>query len=636
MPFARIFHSLAPNRDADWLSPLIVVSKGLVSVANCVPFPYVSSALGSGVALLELIQAVGKSSEDLKYLAESVVTIMKLLRDEMDSHPNTERANFRQFCLEFEAQLSQLSKDLESMSKNWSSSKFRKYLNSQNVRDRIAQLTRQVDDLRANTTLIAATGTRMDVADGFAAVERRISDLHREIVGNPSTSEMRSTESLRRELARYEEDFHALKLGDIQIEFQTAKPASFVQYDSHGLERPRIAWTDHKATVRGSIHTIRVYEGSDPTESWKGFLSFLVDNSPSPHLPQVFGFCSSPRLRSLVFHGDLLPLDEYAKTLKTAGAIVNWELKLLSDYQRLIATQCQRAWPFYLNLEFTLVNPRDRGAMVISHVTYPSEGWGVWSFRPPFLNWFVQQEGEWDESTLALKPNEKYENRMKDLLYSLLRLRRESFHHPLAFRRGLFEVLTARGSVYDQSSSSVAHLPSREIAPNEMWDIVRTSLGTRFPTRSRTASPISSYRYLFNPTNGCRSSTGNANAAISSLPRINLGVLVPDVSEAWLAQASSITAKLALGECNGSAFSVPTHTALQLVWEMVLTDDNPSVLAKLPEKIHVFIRPPVLSDRGIEEPEIFWSTDADNLEKKTPPSALTIRMRWGTRMSTIY
>jgi hypothetical protein len=42
---------------SDWLSPLLVVSKGLVSVGNCVPFPYVNAALSSGVALLELIQA---------------------------------------------------------------------------------------------------------------------------------------------------------------------------------------------------------------------------------------------------------------------------------------------------------------------------------------------------------------------------------------------------------------------------------------------------------------------------------------------------------------------------------------------------------------------------------------------------
>jgi hypothetical protein len=100
------------------VSPLIVVSRGLVAVGNCVPFPYVNTALASGLALLELIQVrtwtdrrlprsfepqmVGKSSNDLKYLAESVVTIMRLLREEMDSHPTTLNPKFRELCGEFE------------------------------------------------------------------------------------------------------------------------------------------------------------------------------------------------------------------------------------------------------------------------------------------------------------------------------------------------------------------------------------------------------------------------------------------------------------------------------------------------------------------------------------------------------
>jgi hypothetical protein len=46
-------------------------------------------------------QTVGKSGDDLKYLAKSVVTIMQLLREEMDSHPTTENAKFLQVCEEF-------------------------------------------------------------------------------------------------------------------------------------------------------------------------------------------------------------------------------------------------------------------------------------------------------------------------------------------------------------------------------------------------------------------------------------------------------------------------------------------------------------------------------------------------------
>ncbi|KAJ7618113.1 hypothetical protein DFH06DRAFT_98599 [Mycena polygramma] len=76
MPRPRLFYSSSN----EWISSLVSVSRGLVSVGNCTPFPYVGTALSAGVALLELIQTVGKTTDDLKYLAESVVTIMKLLQ----------------------------------------------------------------------------------------------------------------------------------------------------------------------------------------------------------------------------------------------------------------------------------------------------------------------------------------------------------------------------------------------------------------------------------------------------------------------------------------------------------------------------------------------------------------------------
>ncbi|KAJ7036399.1 hypothetical protein C8F04DRAFT_1233167, partial [Mycena alexandri] len=327
MPLPRIFRSAAPD---DWVSPLITVARSLVPVANSVPFPYVTIALTAGLALLELIQMVGKSSEDLKYLAESVTTIMKLLREEMDSHPKAEDTRFWQLCLEFETHLTQLSTDLRSIAKNWSASKFKRYLNSHDIRDRIARFVREINDLRANATLVAATGTRLSlegVAHSVAAVELGVSDIRRGMMEQGSSLLIKTTsDMLGRELARYEEDFHPLKLGDIHLEFGTARPASFVEWDMMGNEKRHTAWVDYKATVKGSVQTVRVYQGSDPLESWKGFLSFLAENSPSPHLPQLFGFCSSPRLTSLVFHGEFCPLDEYAKRLPSAKMIVDWEL----------------------------------------------------------------------------------------------------------------------------------------------------------------------------------------------------------------------------------------------------------------------------------------------------------------------
>ncbi|KAJ7881970.1 hypothetical protein B0H14DRAFT_3128879, partial [Mycena olivaceomarginata] len=150
MPRLRLFGS-STN---EWVSPLVLAARGLVSVGKLrsISVREYGALLWAGAAGIDSggrpaadeLETVGQSGDDMKYLAESVVTVMKLLREEMDLHPTTENTKFAQVCEEFTEHLMQLSKDLESMSKNWSSSKFRKYLNSHNIREEISLFTRRV------------------------------------------------------------------------------------------------------------------------------------------------------------------------------------------------------------------------------------------------------------------------------------------------------------------------------------------------------------------------------------------------------------------------------------------------------------------------------------------------------------
>ncbi|KAJ7121370.1 hypothetical protein C8R44DRAFT_165888 [Mycena epipterygia] len=379
MPGLRLFYSSTSN---DWISPLLVVSRGIASVSGCVPFPYVNTALAGGVALLELIQTVGKNTDDLKYLAESVVTIMKLLREELDAHPDTPDARFRQICVEFNVHLSGLSKDIATMSKDWSSSRFKKYLKATAIRDEITQFTRRVNDLRADATLIAATGTRMDlveVSNVVNAVQTNVSEIQKELAVIRSATAQGPINLDQQELVRFEADFHALKIGDIQLEFETARPTTFVRRNHWDGPEVKIGWTDYKGTVNGSVRTIRVYQGSEPVEPWKDFLSLLAEYSPAPHLPQLFGFCSSPRLKSLVFHGDFKTLDEYGRSLPSSHDIVDWETTLMSDLSNALDFHVRIGYfDLHTSRQFALVNAQN-GKLIIAHV----ESLESWTQPPP-------------------------------------------------------------------------------------------------------------------------------------------------------------------------------------------------------------------------------------------------------------
>ncbi|KAJ7495541.1 hypothetical protein FB451DRAFT_1214305 [Mycena latifolia] len=662
MPLPRIFRA-APSQD--WLSPLIVVSKGLVAAGNYVPFPYVNAALSAGLALLELIQMVGKSSDDLRYLAQSVVTIMQLLREEMDHHSTAQDTRFHQLCIEFATHLAQLSKDIEALSRDRSSSKFKKYINSQTIRDQITEFTQRVQDTRANTTLVAAIGTRMDlveVANGVAVVESKISDIQQDLNSLRSLTQTKVT-GLPTELVPYEEDFHALKLGDIHLEFTSARTAEFVEIDTSHRQERKIGWTDYRATVKGSIRTVRVYQGSDPMDSWKGFLSVLAEASPSPNFPQLFGFCSSPRLRSLVFHGEFCTLDEYGNSLSSPQALVDWEINLITDFSELVIS-CRGL--ISQSRPFALVNGHD-GKLVISHVKPLAnrDRFLLPPNLPPFLDWFIEVP-RWDFEYDGPKRLLDSQRSMRDMLRTVTSLRRRSHVSSWAFKHlTIYEVLTSRGRVYRSTVQPpfrylerrpLVQLSGRQITHPHSWEvkwIITHERGSLGPVSWDPACFATLGQSEPGWTHFIVPLLDNARHWISGFDQLphcgyflnatmKFGESVPDITCAWLAQASSIMSNLdgRFDESNLDEFCIPAGTTLDLSWEMVLAAENTAttseslaILSELPENLHVFVQVPVLDGPRLTEPAIYWSTEACTVETgRVPRGALKISASWDANM----
>ncbi|KAJ7885431.1 hypothetical protein B0H13DRAFT_1889550 [Mycena leptocephala] len=545
MPRPRFFCS---STSADeWVSPLIVVARGLVAVGNCVPFPYVNTALSSGLALLELIQNVGKSGDDLKYLAESVVTIMRLLREEMDSQPTIPDTKFREVCAEFTVQ-----------------------------------------------------------------------------------------------------KFHALKLGDIHLDFRTARTAIFTEMDLKSGKRRDIGWTDYSATVNGCVRTVRVYQGSEPTESWKNFLYFLADNSPSP------------RLRALVFHGEYLTLDEHAKTLPSAQGLVDWELNLVFDF--LDWCQTNDFMDFFRSRRYAMVNAQD-GKLVLSHIQPSINPSVLRQLHTPFLEWFSDPD-------LQMSVADKRhmfagtEGHLRGVLEALVGLQRRHWIHP---SMSIHTALMSRGCVYHRSEwPPVARLGCRAITPDDSWRVVYMIMHGRdsedidlewppdecFPATSHDS--MEGFTHFVVPLMGKTRKWISAHDVKAHYgyflnARIEFGKSVPDITHSWMAQASSILSTLERSKpsefyVNGYLTHLEaTSTGLELTWEMVLaaedtptTSESLAICQNLPEKIHVFVQVPTVQGDHIKEPQIYWSTDAGITNTLLiPRGALEIWMTWKTDIHAV-
>ncbi|KAJ7121435.1 hypothetical protein C8R44DRAFT_736234 [Mycena epipterygia] len=169
-----------------------------MSVASCAPVPYVNAALSGAWPCWNLFR---KTTDDLKYLAESVVTIMKLFREEMDAHGNPD-AKSSQICVEFNMHLSGLSKDIESIATDWSSSRFKKYLKANSMRDEITQFTRRVNEMLHSLPLSVLALTRMDLVE----VKSRVSEIQKEVSAIRSVTARAPYNLNQQELVRFAED----------------------------------------------------------------------------------------------------------------------------------------------------------------------------------------------------------------------------------------------------------------------------------------------------------------------------------------------------------------------------------------------------------------------------------------------
>ncbi|KAK7008459.1 hypothetical protein R3P38DRAFT_3023061 [Favolaschia claudopus] len=623
----RIFYSSTSNQ---WISSLITTGRGIASFANCAPIPWVGAALSAGVALLELIQTIGKTTDDLRYLAESVVSLMKRLRDEFDAHPSDASPRLQQVCTEINTRLVDISNDISEMSKDWSSSKFKKYLKANCVRDEIAQFNRLVSDLRADATLATALGTRLDIArvgDVVSAVNCNITQIQEGLamIGPPSA------EISKREYTSFEENFHSLRIGDMHLNLETA---CAVAYQVHaGEDNPNgglceRSWTDYKGSVKGSPYTIRVYRGAQSSQIFRQFLTFLADHSPIASFPQLFGYCESPRFPALVFHEEFRTLDEYAASLSSSREIVRWETCLHFDFKSLDASLKSKHGRIQLHRQLAQVDART-GKLLIAQIDSESSFVEHPAYHDRFCRWFYKAHRV-DVMLRSKNPtqleieNVKPEghNALYSSLLELVKLLRGDWIDIWVLPRDAG--LASTGTVFDATTHRV-------IATLDPYDKVAMNvLRSSFEWVVNDWQSDKEWAHFVIPLNtkeNKRASFVNhrEHCGYFLTATFKSEVDIP-AAMAWILQAPSIMGD----EFDPSRCIILLQSILRLRWEMILvdeTEDSLALLENLPE-LHVFVERPTFSHK---KPRVYWSTDAlDVITSELPPRIFANRINWST------
>lgn len=85
----------------DGLALVLSSAKLLSDVCRAAPFPYIASAAGALVTLIECVQVVRKNNDDYHELINRIRWLMELLKEELEEHPQIINARYEQVCREF-------------------------------------------------------------------------------------------------------------------------------------------------------------------------------------------------------------------------------------------------------------------------------------------------------------------------------------------------------------------------------------------------------------------------------------------------------------------------------------------------------------------------------------------------------
>ncbi|KAK0494180.1 hypothetical protein EDD18DRAFT_384830 [Armillaria luteobubalina] len=315
------------------------------------PFPYIKGVAGCIATILEAIEVEGKNNEDLQDLAESIGTIIRMIKETVAAHGDTSAAHFRDLCLEFQKYLESLIAELNATRSKLRSQRITRFLTTKKVSAVIDGYKLRVNNIKTDYLVLAATDSRLAMSEMQDALIHTVTQATETIQSHLNSTvkeqthcvlgEIRSMVNIQRENAAqiceklldmkgyYRGQIQELRMGDIYV-------GKLVSPPGHDSTRE---YQDRHGTVECSntAKIIRVYQHSTGHEEaiLKQFnaTADAFMNIKHPNIAQIFDVCRSPNFLAIVFHGSTqITFDHYERNL-TAKKIIPFYIQLYYDLE---------------------------------------------------------------------------------------------------------------------------------------------------------------------------------------------------------------------------------------------------------------------------------------------------------------
>ncbi|KAK0232459.1 hypothetical protein EDD85DRAFT_848029 [Armillaria nabsnona] len=318
----------------------ISVVKLIQAAGEMAPFPYIKGLAGIAVVLLELLEKADKNDADLVYLSNSLSNTLVIVRDTVVAHGESSAQHFKEFCIEVENYLATVLNDLNSIKRFSHSRGIRRYLRTNDVRDKIDEYKQRVQDLKIDFLIRVTTETRFiasEVSGHSIAIEDTLRTLRLDISDIHEKALTRS----RRKMS-YQDQIHEIMPGDISM-----KQEIFRRTHEHLMTVDIIDY-DSEIDTSPSPKLVRVYRARRGSEALAvkmlyGDLHQFI-SLRHPNIPQLFGVCTSSSFPALIFHQDTArkkTVEQHRSSL-TLLEVLNFDLQLagkLGVYQDMFPSE---------------------------------------------------------------------------------------------------------------------------------------------------------------------------------------------------------------------------------------------------------------------------------------------------------
>ncbi|KAK7007563.1 hypothetical protein R3P38DRAFT_3027882 [Favolaschia claudopus] len=293
----------------DWLAGTILTLKIIATTAEVAPLPYFRSALGAVVILLETVEKMKKNRDDLLDVCASIVEMIFLVKDEVACHGEAIGTRLAGLCEEFISLLQALQTGLDRFIRKRAGIKGWLYdsLRVESVADQIGRYRYRINELRANLILAATLNTNLHVVS------------------------VRTTGMGQEDICTWESEFRRIALGDVNLlhEIDISDRAA------------KIKVFTARITGQPSVMTVVQYE--DEKTRWKSDLE-EYSRIRHPHVWQLFGFTTTPVLKALIFHDELIPLVVYRQFYRPKSDLA-WVFIEGMLFQQFKSTSKYHHWP---------------------------------------------------------------------------------------------------------------------------------------------------------------------------------------------------------------------------------------------------------------------------------------------------